>query len=160
MLHSDWLRPLLCAHDASLRAAQAQLKVTTLRLKEKTAEFLRSYTPLVFDAIKEYVTRQQQMLQECSAAFAGLTDNKLGGMRAVRAKRVDIEVRLLQCACFTCPAHVLLPVLTGPHRRKRSRRRSASRLPTSRGRSELWGCSWWCGRATGRLSCAVWPRPV
>jgi len=69
--------------------------VTTLRLKEKTAEFLRSYTPLVFDAIKEYVTRQQQMLQECSAAFAGLTDNKLGGMRAVRAKRVDIEVRLL-----------------------------------------------------------------
>ena len=72
---------------------QAQLKVTTVRLKEKTAEFLRSYTPLVFDAIKEYVVRQQQMLQECSAAFAGLTDNVLGGMRIVRAKRVDIEVR-------------------------------------------------------------------
>ena len=67
--------------------------MTTVRLKEKTAEFLRSYTPLVFDAIKEYVVRQQQMLQECSAAFAGLTGNVLGGMRVVRAKRVDIEVR-------------------------------------------------------------------
>ena len=76
---------------------QAQLKVTTVRLKEKTAEFLRSYTPLVFDAIKEYVVRQQQMLQECSAAFAGLTDNVLGGMRVVRAKRVDIEVRTRCC---------------------------------------------------------------
>ena len=71
-----------------------------MRLKEKAAEFLRSYTPLVFDAIKEYVVRQQQMLQECSAAFAGLTGNTLGGMRIVRAKRVDIEVcmcRRLQC---------------------------------------------------------------
>ena len=68
-----------------------------MRLKEKTAEFLRSYTPLVFDAIKEYVVRQQQMLQECSAAFAGLTDNVLGGMRVVRAKRVDIEVRTRCC---------------------------------------------------------------
>jgi hypothetical protein len=66
-----------------------------VRLKEKTSEFLRSYTPLVFDAIKEYVVRQQQMLQECSAAFAGLTDAHLGGMRVVRAKRVDIEARFV-----------------------------------------------------------------
>jgi hypothetical protein len=68
-----------------------------VRLKEKTSEFLRSYTPLVFDAIKEYVVRQQQMLQECSAAFAGLTDAHLGGMRVVRAKRVDIEARFVNC---------------------------------------------------------------
>ena len=92
------LRAARCFHALTAPAPpQAQLKVTTVRLKEKTAEFLRSYTPLVFDAIKEYVVRQQQMLQECSAAFAGLTDNVLGGMRVVRAKRVDIEVRTRCC---------------------------------------------------------------
>jgi hypothetical protein len=35
------------------------------------------------------------MLQECSAAFAGLTDAHLGGMRVVRAKRVDIQARIV-----------------------------------------------------------------
>ena len=74
-----------------------------MRLKEKAAEFLRSYTPLVFDAIKEYVVRQQQMQQECSAAFGGLTGNPLGGMRIVRAKRVDIEVRT-RCCSHCCAA--------------------------------------------------------
>jgi hypothetical protein len=76
-----------------------------VRLKEKTSEFLRSYTPLVFDAIKEYVVRQQQMLQECSAAFAGLTDAHLGGMRVVRAKRVDIEARFV-CRSAAHAAHL------------------------------------------------------
>ena len=111
------LRAARCFHALTAPAPpQAQLKVTTVRLKEKTAEFLRSYTPLVFDAIKEYVVRQQQMLQECSAAFAGLTDNVLGGMRVVRAKRVDIEVRM------RCCSHRRAAWLTRINRSKRTSR--------------------------------------
>ncbi len=40
--------------------AQAQLNVTTLRLKQKAHEFLATFTPLVHATVKNLINFQQQ----------------------------------------------------------------------------------------------------
>lgn len=79
--------------------------MTTLRLKSKTREFLSDFTPRVHEAITEYITAQETMLNRMAAEKAGLAQHALGGMRVVRAKRADREVRwlwrcILRAACM------------------------------------------------------------
>jgi hypothetical protein len=108
-----------CAHAAMVcreRRRQAQLNVTTLRLKQKSAEFLSTFTPQVHDGILESIHNQRhvsstsdamfcahrrwvppaltqkspppQMLREMAASKDKLVGHVLGGMRSVRVKRV------------------------------------------------------------------------
>ena len=95
-MHPTRLGCSCCCTPAS-PPKQAQLNVTTLRLKAKTREFLSDFTPRVHEAITEYITAQETMLNRMAAEKAGLAQHALGGMRVVRAKRADREVRGRRC---------------------------------------------------------------